>query len=355
MPQIIIISYPRHHGHDTLETTVDQFSRSWDLVNSTPLSVVTFLSVTAIEGVVEVEKVKFGNGFVDTLTGEVTLGALVGASKKRANNLDGRVGFRDKRHSAVKKMMFRSSSFCSQVACTALHCTLRTDTSILSMQPQAIYICTCTDKATSRMLTVLYRVHKSLPKTILPESKLCIIYVYVQNLTLQPNCINSKRTNNQPTPHPHLNAMILPGGNSVNTTSCVFPLSPLVLRLQNWDSSSCICVLMSRTWDSSPLIVAGSLSNVSVSGERFTSLASSTTSLTRPAQEEVGTILIYCFLVKYSLILNCLFFQENTSYMLPGVHVTCTYMYVSLTRKWSKLFWLFSLKVECSEQKVGTV
>ncbi len=84
----------------------------------------------------------------------------------------------------------------------------------------------------------------------------------------------------------HLNAIILPGENSVKTTSCVLPWPPPVLSVQNWESSSCMWVLMSSTWESSPLMEVPSFLNLGESGERLTSLASSTTSLTIPRNRE---------------------------------------------------------------------
>lgn len=86
----------------------------------------------------------------------------------------------------------------------------------------------------------------------------------------------------------YLNAMMLPGQKSLNTTSCVPPL-PLEVSWHICDCEMGMCVRMSNMCDCKPLMAAGCFWNGGASGVHCTNLASRMTSCTSPGMVRGGT------------------------------------------------------------------
>ena len=86
----------------------------------------------------------------------------------------------------------------------------------------------------------------------------------------------------------HLNAMMLPGQKSLNTTSCKHQL-PLGARWHILDCESEMCVCISSTWDCKPFMTEGCFWNGGVLGVCCTNLASRITSFTNPGIVSGGT------------------------------------------------------------------
>ena len=58
VPQVILLPDGSQHGHDSLQTTVHKCSGTFHHISPAPMTLVSLLCITAIEGIVEVEEVK---------------------------------------------------------------------------------------------------------------------------------------------------------------------------------------------------------------------------------------------------------------------------------------------------------
>ena len=98
MSQVVIVPHVLQHGHDPLKATIHQTSSSWDHISAASISIIPLLSVTAVEGIVEVKKVKVFACGAQFLTKCGTLSTLSGSSQEGTKELDGRLCFWDEGH-----------------------------------------------------------------------------------------------------------------------------------------------------------------------------------------------------------------------------------------------------------------